>query len=255
MSYASAVAANSPKLFFRMQEASGLFQDSSGLAHHATATGGNTGYQIASPIVSEPTDYATTHLAGSWHSVPDHADLDMGDTITAEAWVYPTTMATLMVISGRGSAGALTWGMNTDNTIFVAKANTAIIVSSTSTLSISTWYHVVYTKATTTSKIYINGSDVTGTVTNQTLADVTTALYVGADYDASGPWLGRLDEVAFYSTALSQTDVQTHYNAAISTGQTILPDADTAEGGWTTAPLWSKVNDSSDATIITATAS
>lgn len=38
-------------------------------------------------------------------------------------------------------------------------------------------------------------------------------------------------------------------------GQTLLPDADVAEGGWTTAPLFSKVNDSSDATIITATAS
>ncbi len=40
-----------------------------------------------------------------------------------------------------------------------------------------------------------------------------------------------------------------------SVGQTILPDADVAAGGWTTSPLFSKVNDSSDATIITATAS
>jgi hypothetical protein len=38
-------------------------------------------------------------------------------------------------------------------------------------------------------------------------------------------------------------------------GQVLLPDADVATGGWTTAPLFSKVNDSSDATIITATAS
>jgi len=40
-----------------------------------------------------------------------------------------------------------------------------------------------------------------------------------------------------------------------SPGQTLLPDADVAAGGWTTSPLFSKVNDSSDATIITATAS
>lgn len=37
--------------------------------------------------------------------------------------------------------------------------------------------------------------------------------------------------------------------------QTILPDADLADGGWTTAPLYSKLNDASDATLITATAS
>ena len=34
-----------------------------------------------------------------------------------------------------------------------------------------------------------------------------------------------------------------------------LPDADVTTTGWTTTPLWSKVNDASDATVITATAS
>lgn len=37
-------------------------------------------------------------------------------------------------------------------------------------------------------------------------------------------------------------------------GQTLLPDADLATTGWATAPLFSKVADSSDATLITATA-
>lgn len=36
---------------------------------------------------------------------------------------------------------------------------------------------------------------------------------------------------------------------------TTLPDADVTTTGWSTAPLFSKVNDSSDATVITATAS
>jgi hypothetical protein len=40
-----------------------------------------------------------------------------------------------------------------------------------------------------------------------------------------------------------------------SAGQTILPDADTVTTGWATAPLFSKVNDASDATVITATSS
>ncbi len=37
-------------------------------------------------------------------------------------------------------------------------------------------------------------------------------------------------------------------------GQVVLPDADVTTTGWTTAPLFSKVNDSSDATVVTATA-
>jgi hypothetical protein len=37
--------------------------------------------------------------------------------------------------------------------------------------------------------------------------------------------------------------------------QQLRPDADVVTTGWSTAPLYSKVNDSSDATVITATAS
>lgn len=36
---------------------------------------------------------------------------------------------------------------------------------------------------------------------------------------------------------------------------TVLPDADVTTTGWSTAPLFSKINDDSDATVITATAS
>lgn len=41
----------------------------------------------------------------------------------------------------------------------------------------------------------------------------------------------------------------------ISAGQTVVPDADVTVGGWATSPLFSKINDSSDATVITATSS
>lgn len=40
------------------------------------------------------------------------------------------------------------------------------------------------------------------------------------------------------------------YKAAADTGQTVLPDADLAAGSWSTAPLYSKLNDSSDATVV-----
>lgn len=41
-----------------------------------------------------------------------------------------------------------------------------------------------------------------------------------------------------------------------ATGQTLRPDADTTTTGWTTTPLWSKIEETSaDGTVITATAS
>ena len=56
-----------------------------------------------------------------------------------------------------------------------------------------------------------------------------------------------------YFTAI---DAGTYYldEVTLTTGQILLPDADIATTGWATAPLFSKVNDSSDATVITATA-
>ncbi len=57
--------------------------------------------------------------------------------------------------------------------------------------------------------------------------------------------------VYFDDIAVSTTD----WIGPTATSQIILPDADTTTTGWTSTPLWSKVNDASDATVITSTAS
>jgi hypothetical protein len=44
-------------------------------------------------------------------------------------------------------------------------------------------------------------------------------------------------------------------DTADATLQQFRPDADTTTTGWTATPLFSKINDESDATVITATAS
>lgn len=70
---------------------------------------------------------------------------------------------------------------------------------------------------------------------SQTDSSITTAGYLGVSSDDGGC---TIDD--FGGGTL---------------GQTVLPDADLAAGGWTTTPLFSKVNDASDSTVITATAS
>jgi len=53
--------------------------------------------------------------------------------------------------------------------------------------------------------------------------------------------------------ALGITAIKNAYDWAF--GRIALPDADLATAGWATSPLFSKLNDASDATVITATAS
>jgi Concanavalin A-like lectin/glucanases superfamily len=61
----------------------------------------------------------------------------------------------------------------------------------------------------------LDGVDVTGTVTNQALADTTFALRIGSD-GAGGFWNGGLDEVAIYKTALTPAQVLTHYQIGLN---------------------------------------
>jgi hypothetical protein len=94
---------------------------------------------------------------------------------------------------------------------------------------------------------------------------VTSAIYAieevpGSSTTTSEATLSSFDADGFtlnYGTAdaTARTIIAIAFKDNESTGQTILPDADTVTTGWTTTPLFSKVNDASDATVITATSS
>ncbi len=219
MAYSDEVLADSPRAYYRMDEASGLIQDSSGLAHHASASvGTGATYHQPTALSTDPSGWSIRIAAGDF-SVPDHADLDLGDTLTAEAWINHETGdgTNTRAISGRGSL-ALTWGVDgSTQKLFIAKADTAVICLSTTNIEPGRFYHVVYTKSGATNRIYINGVDRTGTVTNQTFADVAVPLKIGSDYNDTLQWLGLLDEVAFYSTALSPERIRAHYVAGVGT--------------------------------------
>lgn len=78
---------------------------------------------------------------------------------------------------------------------------------------------------------------------------------------AAGAWtqIGQYADTTYTSGTFSPgtdgTGTQTFDDAGGGvSAQVILPDADVATTGWATAPLYSKVNDTSDATVISATA-
>ena len=73
--YATEVVADSPAAYYRMQEASGLIQDSSGNANHASASGGTATYQQTSPVVSDASAKAISFSGDDYFSIPDHATL------------------------------------------------------------------------------------------------------------------------------------------------------------------------------------
>lgn len=65
----------------------------------------------------------------------------------------------------------------------------------------------------------------------------------GGSIAAQGTWTANTANAAFAQM----------WDASGPPPQTVLPDADTTTTGWSATPLFSKVNDSSDATVITST--
>lgn len=150
-------------------------------------------------------------------SVPDNASLDCADTVTVEAWVTRgATQGTVQGIISKAT-GAYLLRFNASNQLNFLRSQTADIVSSTTTITDqTTWHHVVGTKSGATVKLYIDGVDVTGSVSNSTLADNALALIIGGDTGGGDPLDGVIDEVAVYNVALGASTVLAHYNAGLA---------------------------------------
>jgi hypothetical protein len=83
------------------------------------------------------------------------------------------------------------------------------VVASTVTVTDTGWHHVAATKDGASVKLYLDGIDVTGTVTDQTMSDNTLPLAIGQS-SSSAFFNGTIDEVALYNMALTPSQVANH---------------------------------------------
>lgn len=214
--YRAEVLADSPVSYWRLGETSGTnAADEMGI----NAGTYNLGYtQNQTGAIQGDTDKAVL-LNGTtgYINVPDHATLDLGDgPFTLEAWIKRASTGTEDAIIAKGVGAYLLW-IYSNNNLRLTRQDVAHIVDSTVTITdTTTWHHVVATKTGATVKLYIDGSDVTGSVTNSTMVDTATALQIGRKADPISWFDGYLDEVAIYNTVLSASRVQAHYNAGIT---------------------------------------
>ena len=108
-------------------------------------------------------------------------------------------------------------------------SSNTVTASSTTTLSINTWYHIVGRRVGTNVKIYVNGV-LEASSTNASLTNPTTTdhWHIGVSVDGTDThtrWFkGRLDEVAIWSRAVT--------DGGVSVGQTATGEiADLYNGG------------------------
>lgn len=184
-------------------------------------------------------------------SVPDVAAQRVVDTFTLEVWVQrvASSIGVLTPLIGGNASGSPGLRLTTDNLIEFFKQSVGTVCKSTEALTdTSSWHHIVATKAGSTSHLYIDGVDVTGSVTNQTMTTTSGhGWLLLRDFVTSFTSSGlTFAYSAIYPTALNSTKVASHYTLGITgtpptntaapaiSGTTVVGKQLTATGGtWT----------------------
>jgi len=149
-----------------------------------------------------------------WVSAPDRTALDVGDRFTVEAWVRRGALSTMenQVIASKQN-GSWVLMFDPSNQIVLRRSNVADAASSVAAVTdTTTWHHVVATKSGSSVHLYLDGADVTGPVTNQTMVDNTEQLAIGRSSGVAS-FAGSIDEVAVYNAALTSAQVANHFAA------------------------------------------
>lgn len=218
MAYADEVTGDGATTYFRLGESSGTTADDAVGSDDHTYQGSPT---LGATGLVSGADTAVTLNGTSQYvdKASPSSNLDLGDTFTVELWLKRGRSGVQEDLWGRNWSGGQIVRITSDNKITLRKSGIANIVQSTATITDTSPHHVVVTKSGSTVKIYIDGTDVTGTVSNQTFGVVSGASVIGRDAGgSSGYFKGTLDEVAFYKgTALTSTQVGDHYTAGVGT--------------------------------------
>jgi len=212
LSYQSVVLAETSLVsFWELNEAAGA---TSAADSKGTDTGTPTAvtFGAAGGVPSSPDTAATFNGTTSFISI---ANLVSADTFTIEACIRKGVTGAVRGIISNGNAS---WYMRLTaaDQIEVLKSQTSSLGTTTVTLDANV-HHVVWTKATVTNHIYIDGIDVSPTFANAAMAAPTVTGSIGSDNNSAGTKVdfanGTIGCVAVYNAALTAAQVLAHYQA------------------------------------------
>jgi large repetitive protein len=152
-------------------------------------------------------------------SAPDSASLSVTGDITLAAWVNVGNTigggSNWRGLLGKGSGShpaSYQFFFNQGNLVPVLLRGTGIpantVISAGATVpNENTWEHWAMTQSGTAVTFYRNGNVVHNGTISTTMADDNSPLFIGNRGDSQLDWLGRLDDVAIFNEALSQSQI------------------------------------------------
>jgi len=146
---------------------------------------GNVGAPTSSMVLASgaslsfngSSQYLSATKTGGWLS-SDH---------TVEAWIYLTAFASPGCIAGESNGSNLdAWEWTVSSSVIsigYRLSGSITSVSSSTSLSLSTWYHVAFSRSGTTVKLFVNGSQVSsGTITGWTSQNILSIGYLESSF-------------------------------------------------------------------------
>lgn len=201
--------------------------DSSGNGFHIPGYFGTVTFQQPGPPTGIPFGMFLTDTTDAFFRAPSTG---LADVLSLEVWAKAkdTNFGAEQWILNMGLAGGCEIGLVDDNldgiaNLAMAKSETAVIVESTITIADTNWHHYVGTKNGAAVKLYIDGVECTGTVTNATCVNSGQSVNIGSEGRGYVSFDGTIGPAVAYSTILSQQRVTAHYQAGIATLGVVKP--------------------------------
>lgn len=209
------------KGYWKLDEASGNSQDSSGNGEHLTNTNTatfGTG-KINNGTILNGTDQCHKILDSSI------ASIGTGSAFSVQAWFKADTITSIhFPVSGSTANNSVGYpycmwieGTTVSFMTWNTTGNWLQVISSVA-ISTGNWYHCVLVKESNSSwKIYVNGTVTASTATRSGTLTGQTGLAVGANDGGTagmgGYFDGMVDEVAIWDRALTSDEVTELYNS------------------------------------------
>lgn len=237
--YSDTILKDSPATYLRLGETSG------GIAVDYSTNGIN-GLYVGSPdlardglIVGDgnPSVYLNS---SNYVAIADNDTLSAAEAgMTIEAWIAADSVMMDQTIIGKGIENEMEWelGLTDDGTVifrvYRPTGSSHMTIVGTTVLEAGVTYHVAATFIHDVSaQLYLNGS-LEGSTTTSTpgCAPGTSQVQIGRMPGGLSPFMGFIDEVAIYPTALPQSRIVTHYQSGTGILEIAVTDGHTDYGG------------------------
>ena len=138
-----------------------------------------------------------------------------GSDFSVSTWIYATTNTTYNNFFNKATTVQFYLHSNKIK-IYLGSSSSGIWpLESTATLSLNTWYNIIFTRSGNENKLYINASlDNSATSTSSipsSTGSLTLSSYLGSSYF----WDGSISNPSVWNTALSQAQVTEIYNEGL----------------------------------------